>query len=70
MIETASSPDANSCAIPSRIQPVALVLELAQLDQLAPRVLEAFELEHGVAQLSSLRARSPQLAREQCRESA
>ena len=51
MIETASSPDANSCAIALAVQTVALVLELAQLDQLALRVLEAFELENGLAQL-------------------
>ena len=51
MIDTASSPDANSCAIAFAVQPVALVLELAQLDQLALRILEPFELENRVAQL-------------------
>ena len=56
MIEIASSLDAKSSAIDFAVQPVALVLELAQLDQLALRVLEALELP--TASCSFVAARS------------
>ena len=51
MIEIASSLDANSSRDRLAVQTVAFVLELAQLDQLALRVLEPLELADSLVQL-------------------
>ena len=51
MIEIASVARREQLRDPLAVQPVALVLELPQLDQLAPRVLEALELADGLLQL-------------------
>ena len=54
MTTSGSSPTEKSSETP-RVDPVALVLELAELDQLPARVLEALELHDRLTSLSAAR---------------